>query len=341
MKKVLAIVVGLLVLIAIPVTVFVVGQRQELRKRAAPATTLALTPQTVTKSVGDTFSLDVSLDPGTNQVIAVEIHLAFDPEKLEAQTITNSSLFTNILTSGVVDRGTAAITVGAADTRHPITQAGTAAVVRFKALARTDAPISVRFSPNTQATGIGEATNVLVGTTPATITITGAAVTPSPTTTITPTPTRTATPTATLTPTLTPTQTATSSATSSAITVTTPTNSSVVSSKTPTFKGKALPGATVTLTIYSTPQTIVVTADANGNWTYTSTTPLPDGPHSIVASSQDASGQTKTATISFVVTSSATQSAIPVSGDVSTTYLLVAIGTLLLLAGLAVPAVIH
>lgn len=340
MKKVFAIIVGILVLIAIPITVYVVGRNQELRKRAAPATTLALSPAAISKNVGDTFSLDVSLDPGTNQVIAVEIHLAFDPDKLEAQTITNSSLFSNILTSGVVDRGTATITVGATDTRHPIIQPGTAAVVRFRALAKTDAPVSVRFSPNTQVTGLGETTNILVGTTPTTVTITGGTVTtpsPTPTTTIRVTPT----PTATLSGTLTPTPTATSSATSSAITVTSPSNSSVVSSKTPTFKGKALPGATVTLTIYSTPQTIVVTADSNGNWTYTSTTPLDNGPHSIVASSVDSGGQTKTATISFVVTSSATQSAIPVSGDVSVTYLLVAIGTLMLLAGLAVPAVTH
>lgn len=334
MKRVVFIVVSVLILLAIPVTVYLVRQRQELRKKAAPATTLSLTPATVTKQVGETFSLEVTIDTGENQVVAAEVHLIFDPDKLEAQTITNSTLFPNILTSGVVDRGTASITVGAADVKTPIKGGGTVAVARFKALAGTTSPISVRFAQNTFVGGLGEgSTNVLVGSTPATVTVTGAA-------TVTPT----ATPSGSLLSTSpTPTLIATGSAqaTSSAVQIVSPGTSSSVSTTTPTIKGKAPPGSTVTLTVYSTPQTIVVKADSSGNWSYTFSTPLDTGPHNVVASATDTSGQTQTATTSFVVAAgasgAATQSAIPVSGNISWTYILIASGLLLLATGLIFP----
>lgn len=327
-KKIFAIASILLILIAIPVTVLLVRQQQELRKKAAPATTLAFVPATVSKKVGETFSLDVTIDTGENQVVAAELHVVYDPAKLEAQTITNSSLFPNILTSGTVERGAASITVGAASATKPITGTGTIAVVRLKALEKTDTPVTVRLAPNTFVGGIGEgATNVLVGTSPATVTVTGEGLATVPT--ATPTPILTVTP---------------SASPSANLTISTPAGGSAVTTATPTIRGKAAPGATVTIAIYSTPQTVTVTADANGNWSYTPTAPLTSGSHNVVASTTDG-GQTKTATTSFVVaaggSSPATPSAtvaptaqpIPQSGTVSWTLAAIAAGLLIFLAG--------
>lgn len=338
MRKVVGIVLGILFLAAVPLTVFLVGQRQELRKKAAPATTLSLIPSTITKKVGDIFTVEAQMDTGENRIIAVEMHIIYDPAVLEAQTITNGPLFPNVLASGVIERGTASISVGAATTTNPVSGTGTAATIRFKALATTDTPVSIRFAANTFAGSLGEGTtNALIGTQPATITITAGTATTTQ-------QTATATQSASLTPKLTPTLAASGSAaaTSSAISVLTPAkNTSVVQSK-PTIKGKAPPGATVTITVYSTPQTTTVIADANGNWTYTPQSSLDSGPHNVVASTVDPkTGKTVTSSSSFVVassTQSATQSAIPISGNITTTIILIGIGMLFLATGVIIPA---
>ncbi len=337
MKKIILLIVVVLTLVAIPVTVFVARQRQELRKKAAPATTLSFSPASVTKKVADVFSFEVRIDTAENQVVAAELHITFDPAVLEAQSITNGPLFPNILASGQVERGAANITVGAASATTPITGTGTAVVVKFKALAPTTSPVSVRFAPTTFVGALGEsATNVLVGSTPATVTVTG-----------TTTTTTTATQSATI-PTPTPTTTATQSAqaSGSAVLITEPADDSSLTTELPTFRGTAAPGATITLTIYSTPITVTVTADANGNWIYTPVTSLEEGPHSVVASAQDpTTGQTQTATTSFVVagagSESSTNSATPIAGSFETTMLLLALGVLFVLAGAAVPLLLR
>lgn len=327
MKKVVFIVVAILILLAIPVTVFLVAQSQELRKRAAPATTLALTPTSVTKKVGDTFSLEVKIDTGENQVVATEITLTFDPEKLSAESITNGALFPNVLTSGTVTSGSATIAVGAPSSSQPVKGTGTVAVVRFKALAITDTPVSVRFAQTTFVGSLGEGSNnVLVGTNPARVTITqneGSQVTPTPTVGFNTE------------------SSGSSQASGSAVKITTPTNNASVSSDKPTIKGKAPPGSTVTLIIRSNPITVTVTADANGNWFYTPTTPLATGTHTVVASAANAAtGQTETASSAFVVAAggsgSSTESATPVAGNVETTLLLLTIGMILFFSGLVV-----
>lgn len=354
MKKIFLLVGSILLLLAVPISVYVLGQRQEVRKKAAPATTLSLLPSSVTKKVGEKISLEVAIDTGENQVMVAEVHIVYDPLKLEAQTITNGSAFPNILTSGVVDRGTASITVGAADQSHPVKGTGTAAVVTFLTLDRTDTPVSIKFASNTFVSGIHETTvNVLVGTSPASVSITAnpnaaASTTPSPTNiplvpplaTPSATMTPSATPSATLTPT--PTSTASAEVSPSAIAILTPVSKETVNAGKPTFKGKAPAKATVTIVIYSEPQTVVVIADSNGNWSYTPTTSLADGPHNIVVSAPDNNGTTQTATTSFVIASGATsasQSAIPIAGTVSTTYIILVAGLVLLGSGLVIPSI--
>lgn len=334
MKKLWIIIVTLFLLGAIPATILLVGQRQEIRKKAAPATTLAVIPATSAKKVGDTFSIEITIDTGENQVVAAELHLSYDPTKLEAQTITNGPLFPNILTSGAVEAGAASITVGAADARQPVKGTGTVAVVRFKAIAKTESPTAVKLASNTFVGGLGEgAVNVLVGTTPATVTITEQQLqtTPSPT----------LQPAGGLTPTLTPTPTSSASALtpppvtpSASLTIVSPTKEGTADDK-PVIRGKAAPGATITITIYSTPQTATVTADANGNWSYAPDTALESGPHNIVVSATGQTGVTETATSAFVVASS---TPIPVSGNIEMTLVLLLIGGLFMGIGIIRPS---
>lgn len=345
MKKVLLYIAIGLLLLAIPATVFFVGQQRDIRTRAAPATTLSLTPAVQTMSVGNTnLKLNVDIDPGANQVVSADIYLTYDPTKLEAKTITNGPSAPRVLNSGIIENGTASIKVGAASNSQPITTRGTLAVVTFTAKDATSnfTPTLVQFASNTFVGGLNEPTaNVLIGTTPAKITITGADTTGANFTSENVTPT--ATPTATLTPTLTPTLTATGSgeSTPSAVQILEPEQNAEVTTSQPVISGKAPPGSTITIVIHSDAGiTVTVTADANGNWVYTPTTPLDPGPHSVVASAQTATGTTETSTTTFVVAGAgeggATESAVLISGSVETTLLLLGLGIVFMASGVIV-----
>ncbi|SEU16517.1 adventurous gliding motility protein AgmC [Stigmatella erecta] len=71
--------------------------------------------------------------------------------------------------------------------------------------------------------------------------------------------------------------------------VVTPANGSITSDNTPTYAGTAEAGSTVTVIVDGSPVG-TVTADASGNWTFTPTTPLLDGSHSVRATATDSVG---------------------------------------------------
>lgn len=333
MKRIVVIIVLLITLIAIPVTVFLSMRNQEIRKKAAPATIMTISPASVQKNVGDEFTLEVRMNTADNQVVAVQVSLAFDPEKLEAEWIHNGTMFPNIISSGVVGSGAASIALGAANTTTPVTGTGLVATLKMKALAATSSPVAVRFAADSFAGALGEGSvNVLTSTTPATITIQGSAGPTNPT----------ATPALTPTGSIYPTATPTGSATSSAILITSPIEYETVSVQTPTVSGTAPPDSTVTIVIHSDEEiTTSVTADPDGNWSYTLTEPLTSGDHTIIAAVLNPeTGETDTATITFTVAGSddeLTGEDMPVSGTVETTLLLLGLGTLLLFSGLFIP----
>ncbi|MBI5018992.1 hypothetical protein HZB58_01840 [Candidatus Gottesmanbacteria bacterium] len=336
MKRIVIILISLITLIAIPASVLLTMRSQELRKKAAPATTLTLTPTTLNKAVGEEFTLEVRMDTAGNQIVAVDLKLSFDPAKLEAEWIHNGTMFPNILSSGTVGNGTISMALGATNTTTPISGTGTVATIKFKALAATTSPVAVRFTADTFVGALNEgSTNALTSTIPATITIGGAG---GGTGTGTVTPTLASS----ITPTLTPTLAASDSASPSGITIDSPTKNESVATQKPTIVGTAPPGTTVTITVYSDPITVTVTADANGNWTYTLADELEAGPHTIVVAAQDpTTGQSHTATLAFVVATGsengASGSAIPVSGTTENTILLLTLGMLFILIGSAVP----
>jgi plastocyanin len=443
MKKVFLYISIGLILLAVPITVFVAGQRQELRKKAAPASTLSFSPSTQTVKEGEKFTLDIKIDTATNQVGVVQLRIVYDPAFLEAEEITNGPLAPSIHASKKIEpNGKVSISVGARDTLHPIVGSGTIAILSMKSLKASATPLSIRFtpSPDTAANGIGEGQNdVVIGRNSATVTILNAdgtpgtaqpnqqqqqSAAPSPSATPIPTPTPAVinfggsagftyspsqitikkgesvtwrgpfathplvsvndvwaevktgtefTHTFTAAGTYdffceahgnatsgmkgqivvtdsipTPSPTGGSTATLSAILITSETTEEGIATASPTFKGKGVPGSTITLTIHSEPRTVVVTVDANGNWVYTPETPLEEGPHTITALVTDPqTGQTQTSTATFVVASAGTggsdttASAIPVSGSVHTTIALITLGLLLLTSGVFMPRILH
>lgn len=70
----------------------------------------------------------------------------------------------------------------------------------------------------------------------------------------------------------------------------------------PTFKGTGLPNDKITITIQSTQEIQgQVTADANGNWSFTPSAPLSPGQHTITIIAKDASGILRTISQTFTV----------------------------------------
>ena len=358
MKKVFLYISIGIVLLAIPISVFLVGKNQEIRKRATPASTLSFAPTAKTTKVGETFSLEVKIDAATNQVGIVQLRMVYDPAFLEAVDITNGPLAPSISVSKKIDpNGKVSISVGAKSNAQPIIGSGTIAVLTMKAIKASAAPVSIKFtpSPDTAANAIGEGANdVLVGRSPASVIIHNAddsVATVSTESIAALTPTASPSAATTLAPTLSPTPedaSESATATTSALVIISPAQNENVTTETPAIQGTGMPGSSITLTIHSSgTQTVVVTVDQDGNWIYTPQTPLAAGPHTVTALITDpVTGATQTTTATFVVASAgsstpATESAIPVSGSTQTTILLITIGILLLISGAFVPRILQ
>ncbi len=201
----------ILLLVAIPATLFLVQRQQEIRSRAEPATTLNFEPLTKTVAINETFTINVAMNTGANSVSTAEIHLTFDPTKLEATQIAAGSFMPHAIVESTPDNtaGRAFIAVdtlsaGAGGDSVPFTKKSDGpqpvAAITFRAKAETGStPTQVGFGQETKAfgetSGSLEPTSVIITsslTNTARVTIGAAGATPTPTTgagTPTPTPT--------------------------------------------------------------------------------------------------------------------------------------------------------
>lgn len=218
-KKLILLGLGVILLIAIPLTVFVVQKQQQTRSNASPSTNLSFVDSTTqtptsatnpkTVSVGADISFDVVMNPGINVVGGLTLIINYDSTKLAitGQGITpNSVVMGNLLgdiknTPGQIE---VSFSPAAVDPTKAITQTTTIGTVTLKALAVTDVgtPTQIKFDTNTIVVPIGSGdtnSNVLAGSSPAFVAIVEQGVitptaTPAPCTTenggpcITPTP---------------------------------------------------------------------------------------------------------------------------------------------------------
>jgi hypothetical protein len=84
----------LVILLTIPVTLLLVKNQTQTRSNASPATQLSFIPSTKTVAVGDSFQLDINLDPGqgasANSVAFVDLVITF-PNSLQLQKSTDNN----------------------------------------------------------------------------------------------------------------------------------------------------------------------------------------------------------------------------------------------------------
>jgi hypothetical protein len=145
--------------------------------------TLSLQLSAATAAVNGQFTATIQLNTKTYQVSAVELHLTYPADKLQALSITKGAFLANQLVAGAVGSGTASITLGSGTT--PVQGTGAIATITFKALAAGTAAIG--FAGTTAVAAIGSTGNVVDTMTPASVTISGTAV-PTATPVRTPTP---------------------------------------------------------------------------------------------------------------------------------------------------------
>lgn len=231
MSKKSIILLGVIVtlLIAIPITLYFLQQQQETRSQAAPATTLTLTSSAPSIDVGETFTVDVTINPNTNLVNTIQLDISYDATKLETKSedVRKTSTFTMPeLEPATVSNGTISVVYQASpgNLEQIIQTQQKIVTITFKALAPATST-QIALTPQTSVLSYADADpstpeidyegggtgEVLQGRTPVSVAIlaaTGSTPTPTPNgTTITPTPTGTST--SNTTPTPTQTQTAT------------------------------------------------------------------------------------------------------------------------------------
>ncbi len=140
---------------------------------AAPDTELSIQTSVSTVTVGQTFTANILINTGTNQVVGTELYINFDSARLRAASIAAGSFFTSPETiSPSIDNtnGTISYTIYLSPGATPETGSGVLAVITFEAISAGTANISI--SPDTIVGAINEgAENVLTTRTPASLTV--------------------------------------------------------------------------------------------------------------------------------------------------------------------------
>ena len=240
-RTILILAIIILTLAGIGGGVYLVKRSQEVREKAAPATTISFQPETKEAKVGETINLNILMDTGENSLAAVRLDIDYDQSILQPLSLSFSSLLPIILRP--IDISQPEKVTGSAGAATGASISGTGqkvASLSFKVLSTAPLGTTISFSSNTlasSATTEDESTNLIIRKNPATIIVqtepapTSTPIltptnTPAPTTspsgipTITPTPKPTATPTLsqvgigeeeTINPTATPSPTTTSS----------------------------------------------------------------------------------------------------------------------------------
>jgi hypothetical protein len=137
---------------------------------AAPNSTVYFNPASVSRTLNGTFNLDAVINPGTNQVSAVELHVVFDRTRVRVNSISaNTTAFPDILQVGTYDNnaGTASIIVGSGSTNY-ITSTSTIATLSFTAIGSGTSNVDLT---GTMAAARNESSDVITTRTGAQVTV--------------------------------------------------------------------------------------------------------------------------------------------------------------------------
>lgn len=159
------------VLLAIGATLVLVRTQQDIRQRAAPTTTLELTPATNTVNQGDEFTLNLNMNTGSNSVYKVDVVVTYDNLVLEGVRFEKGNLFANsTATGGLIGNGVGRLTL-----EVPTTESEQGQGLLGRLVFRASNPSSgtqVRFNPQTTINAVDETGNVFSSSQESTVVVT-------------------------------------------------------------------------------------------------------------------------------------------------------------------------
>lgn len=140
------------------------------RLMAAADSSLYFNPAQFSYGAGENFSIKATIDPGANQVTAVELHLKFDGSKARLDSIdTSASAFSVILQAANIDNssGIASVILGIPSSTPlvPVSSIAEVATFNFRSLGQV-LPSNITFTGASQAAASGESGNVLASIEP-------------------------------------------------------------------------------------------------------------------------------------------------------------------------------
>ncbi len=169
--------VVLIFIVGLGVGLVALNLSQDIRSKAGnDGPKLSLFPATKTQTVGESFSVVITMNTNTDTVSAAELHLSYDPTAIQVLSFTPGAQLPVILVPETHSNGAIAVTL-AAKPPTAFKGAGVLGVLTVKALTAKQSTIS--FTDATQVAALGKNTNALASKTDSIITGV-AAITPTP-----------------------------------------------------------------------------------------------------------------------------------------------------------------
>lgn len=90
--KVIASILGVAILsIGLMAGIFLVKKNQDIREKAAPSTSLTISPATQNKNPGNTFTVNVVANSGSNLISGVDLYINYDKNSIQIDSVTKGS----------------------------------------------------------------------------------------------------------------------------------------------------------------------------------------------------------------------------------------------------------
>lgn len=137
-----------------------VKKPQDIRNKAAlSGAVLSMSPSSVNKGVGSTFSVGIILNSGPYTVTGTEVHVQYNPSILEITGFTPGKPLPVVLAQPSISSGNASVTLGA---QPNVYLKGSDIIGTFTVKALTDKPASITFTSETIVSALEKETSALV-----------------------------------------------------------------------------------------------------------------------------------------------------------------------------------
>ena len=151
-----------------------VQKNQDIREKAAPATTLSVSPSTQDKNANTDFSFYIFLDSGSNNITGIDIVMDYDPSIIRINDLAPTpelAVFDTIL-KNEIDNSTGRFRYAHATFDKSKALTGSLNILSVSGSILANAPVgnyNITFNSSSLIVAINEKQNVLSGTTPGTI----------------------------------------------------------------------------------------------------------------------------------------------------------------------------